>query len=274
MCRWRGRAPSTVSSVSCAPTMPRMSYSLKMFVIHKVRLIRNCRTKAAILHAKAPQCSSRIAAFLLYFRLCRQGNKLRPIRIENCVRHCRRYANRSLMRTFVSISFSAVCLLSVARCAMLPRASPKRRRRRRPTTTGGQIKTFEVRLPVTVTQKKSSGHGTEQRRFSVFEDGVQQEVTFFYRRKDESAGLCRRFDGHIAIDRRQARAFQKKRRRISSTRSSQLRKDKAAFMTFDQRDQSAAGFHRQARPARQSGRQGKEDRFADGALRCCLAVHG
>ena len=44
---------------------------------------------------------------------------------------------------------------------------------------GGQVKTFEVRLPVTVTQKKLLISGLKRGDFQVFEDGVPQEVTFF-----------------------------------------------------------------------------------------------
>src|SRR5688572_10138708 len=44
------------------------------------------------------------------------------------------------------------------------------------------VKTFEVRLPVTVTDKKKKKDlvaGLKRGDFAVFEDGVQQEVTFF-----------------------------------------------------------------------------------------------
>ncbi|MEO7660263.1 MAG: hypothetical protein ABIV48_11675, partial [Pyrinomonadaceae bacterium] len=43
----------------------------------------------------------------------------------------------------------------------------------------GTTKVFEVRLPVTVTQKKNLISGLNRGDFLVFEDGVQQEVTFF-----------------------------------------------------------------------------------------------
>ena len=46
----------------------------------------------------------------------------------------------------------------------------------------GAVQTFEVRLPVTVVEKKKKKNlvaGLMQSDFSVFEDGVQQKVTFF-----------------------------------------------------------------------------------------------
>ena len=43
----------------------------------------------------------------------------------------------------------------------------------------GVTKIFEVRLPVTVLQKNKLMSGFTRGDFQVFEDGVQQEVTFF-----------------------------------------------------------------------------------------------
>ena len=52
----------------------------------------------------------------------------------------------------------------------------------------GQIKTFEVRLPVTVTQgKKELVAGLGRGDFIVLEDGVPQEVTFFSDEKNNPA---------------------------------------------------------------------------------------
>ena len=48
-----------------------------------------------------------------------------------------------------------------------------------PQEDAGPTKIFEVRLPVTVTQKKELITGLSRNDFLVFEDGVQQEVTFF-----------------------------------------------------------------------------------------------
>lgn len=96
----------------------------------------------------------------------------------------------------------------------------------------GQIKTFEVRLPVTVTQKKKLIAGLKRGDFQVFEDGVQQEVTFFTDEKtnppvyvgvlmDTSPSTA----GKILFSKEAAKNFI-----YTVTR---LRKDKAAFMTFD-----------------------------------------
>ncbi|MCV4592942.1 hypothetical protein OFC51_28160, partial [Escherichia coli] len=49
-----------------------------------------------------------------------------------------------------------------------------------PTPDDGAIKTFEVRLPITVTEKKKNlVSGLRRSDFEVYEDGVKQEITFF-----------------------------------------------------------------------------------------------
>ncbi|MEO6656062.1 MAG: VWA domain-containing protein [Pyrinomonadaceae bacterium] len=96
----------------------------------------------------------------------------------------------------------------------------------------GVTKVFEVRLPVTVTQKKNLITGLSRGDFLVFEDGVQQEVTFFSDEKtnppiyvgvlmDTSPSTA----GKITFSKEAAKNFI-----FTVTR---LRKDKAAFMTFD-----------------------------------------
>jgi Ca-activated chloride channel homolog len=93
--------------------------------------------------------------------------------------------------------------------------------------------TFEVRLPVTVKDKKKNlVSGLTRGDFLVFEDGVQQEVTFFSDEKtnppvyvgvlmDTSAST----KGKLNFSKEAAKNFI-----YTVTR---LRKDKAAFMTFD-----------------------------------------
>ena len=94
------------------------------------------------------------------------------------------------------------------------------------------LKTFEVRLPVTVTHKKDLVAGLQRGDFAVFEDGVQQEVTFFTSDKtnppvyvgvlmDTSPSAA----GKLSFSKEAAKNFI-----YTVTR---LRKDKAAFMTFD-----------------------------------------
>ena len=96
----------------------------------------------------------------------------------------------------------------------------------------GASKTFEVRLPVTVTQKKQLISGLQRGDFQVFEDGVQQEVTFFSDEKtnppvyvgvlmDTSPSTA----GKFGFSKEAAANF------LHSVIT--LRKDKAAFMTFD-----------------------------------------
>ena len=97
----------------------------------------------------------------------------------------------------------------------------------------GATKVFEVRLPVTVTQKKNLiTTGLSRGDFLVFEDGVQQEVTFFSDEKtnppiyvgvlmDTSPSTA----GKLTFSKEAAANF------LSTV--VQLRRDKAAFMTFD-----------------------------------------
>ncbi|MBK7933056.1 MAG: VWA domain-containing protein [Pyrinomonadaceae bacterium] len=96
----------------------------------------------------------------------------------------------------------------------------------------GASKTFEVRLPVTVTQKKQLISGLQRGDFQVFEDGVQQEVTYFSDGKtnppvyvgvlmDTSPSTA----GKFGFSKEAAANF------LHSVIT--LRKDKAAFMTFD-----------------------------------------
>lgn len=94
-------------------------------------------------------------------------------------------------------------------------------------------KTFEVRLPVTVTGKKSALiSGLQRGDFAVFEDGVQQEVTFF---SDEQTNppvyvgvlmdTSSSTKGKMQFSKEAARNF--------LYTVLKVRKDKAAFMTFD-----------------------------------------
>ncbi len=96
----------------------------------------------------------------------------------------------------------------------------------------GPTKVFEVRLPVTVTLKNQLVNGMTRGDFQVFEDGVQQEVTYFTDEKtnppvyvgvlmDTSPSTV----GQLGFSREAAKDF------IATV--IRLRKDKAAFMTFD-----------------------------------------
>jgi Ca-activated chloride channel homolog len=98
---------------------------------------------------------------------------------------------------------------------------------------GGAVKTVEVRLPVTVRDKKKNlVTGLTRNDFIVLEDGVPQEVTYFSDEKtnppvyvgvlmDTSPSTA----GKMAFSKESAKNFI-----YTVTR---VRKDKAAFMTFD-----------------------------------------
>lgn len=102
-----------------------------------------------------------------------------------------------------------------------------------PTPTPDEsLRTFEVRLPVTVTQKKELVAGLKRGDFAVFEDGVQQEVTFF----TSDAANPPVFVG-VLMDTSPSTAgklaFSKEAAKNFIYTVTRLRKDKAAFMTFD-----------------------------------------
>ncbi len=96
----------------------------------------------------------------------------------------------------------------------------------------GATKVFEVRLPVTVTQKKNLISGLTRGDFLVFEDGVQQEVTFFSDAKSNPAVYV-----GVLMDTSPSAAgkikFSKEAAKNFIFTVTRLRKDKAAFMTFD-----------------------------------------
>ncbi len=136
------------------------------------------------------------------------------------------------MKNLVSLIYTIglLCAFSLAIAAQTPRTSPTP-----PPEDTGAVKTFEVRLPVTVSDKKSKKNlitGLTRGDFSVFEDGVQQEVTFLTDDKhnppvyvgvlmDTSPSTS----GKMSFSKQAAKDFI-----YTVTRP---RKDKAAFMTFD-----------------------------------------
>ena len=125
-----------------------------------------------------------------------------------------------------SILFAALCVFAAGANGQTPVPTPT------PGDTVGQVKTFEVRLPVTVTQKKQLIAGLGRADFQVLEDGVPQEVTFFTDEKTNPAvfvGVLMDTSpsaaGKLAFSKEAAINF------IHTV--TRLRKDKAAFMTFD-----------------------------------------
>lgn len=101
-----------------------------------------------------------------------------------------------------------------------------------PPADDGSTKIFEVRLPVTVTEKKNLITGLSRGDFLVFEDGVQQEVTFFSDEKTNPPVYV-----GVLMDTSPSTAaklgFSKEAAANFLYTVVKLRKDKAAFMTFD-----------------------------------------
>jgi VWFA-related protein len=116
--------------------------------------------------------------------------------------------------------------LAAAVSAQQPTATPPE------TDDGDTTKVFEVRLPVTVTQKKDLITGLTRGDFLVFEDGVQQEVTFFSDEKTNPPVFV-----GVLMDTSPSTAgklgFSKEAAANFLYSVIQLRKDKGAFMTFD-----------------------------------------
>ncbi len=97
----------------------------------------------------------------------------------------------------------------------------------------GATKTVEVRLPVKVTDKKKNLiTGLTRGDFLILEDGVQQEVTFFSDEKTNPAVFV-----GVLMDTSPSTAgklkFSKESAKNFIYTVTRLRKDKAAFMTFD-----------------------------------------
>lgn len=124
--------------------------------------------------------------------------------------------------TFVAIGFGSLLTL-----AQDPSPTPP------PTGDDGVAsKVFEVRLPVTVTRKKELVAGYKRGDFVVLEDGVEQEVTFFSDEKTNPPVYV-----GVLMDTSPSTAgklgFSKEAAANFLYTVIKLRKDKAAFMTFD-----------------------------------------
>lgn len=128
------------------------------------------------------------------------------------------------MKHFIGLFALLLCMKAIA-SAQQPSPTP-------PGDDTGATKVFEVRLPVTVTDKKQLITGLGRNDFLVFEDGQPQEITFFSDEKtnppvyvgvlmDTSPSTA----GKLGFSKEAAANFL-----YSVVR---LRKDKAAFMTFD-----------------------------------------
>lgn len=131
---------------------------------------------------------------------------------------------RKLFR--ITVYSLAIAIFGLAARAQTPTPTPP------PTEEGGQLRTIEVRLPVTVLQKKALVSGLTRGDFAVFEDGVQQEVTFFTDEKTNPPVYV-----GVLMDTSPSTAgkmkFSKEAAKNFIYTVTRLRKDKAAFMTFD-----------------------------------------
>lgn len=132
---------------------------------------------------------------------------------------------KNLFRLFYLATFVFALGFSVASQTPTPTPKPV-------IEDNGTVKTFEVRLPVTVTYKKSLITDLTRGDFLVFEDGVLQEVTFFSDEKTNPPvyvgvlmDTSESTKGKMQFSKQAAKDFI-----YTVTR---LRKDKAAFMTFD-----------------------------------------
>jgi Ca-activated chloride channel family protein len=136
---------------------------------------------------------------------------------------------KKLFRLFYFIGF--IFAFNLVITAQTPRASPTP-----PIVEDtGAVKTVEVRLPVTVNDRKKKKDlitGLTRGDFSVFEDGVQQEVTFFSDEKTNPPVYV-----GVLMDTSPSTAgkmtFSKQAAKDFIYTVTRLRKDKAAFMTFD-----------------------------------------
>ena len=134
---------------------------------------------------------------------------------------------KSFVRIFCfQLAFVLFALVSVSQ-AQTPRPTPPPA-----DDDAGALKTFEVRLPVTVTLDKALVPGLTRNDFLVFEDGVQQEVTFFTDEKNNPPVYV-----GVLMDTSPSAAgklgFSKEAAGNFIHTVTRLRKDKAAFMTFD-----------------------------------------
>ncbi|HNQ15153.1 MAG TPA: VWA domain-containing protein [Pyrinomonadaceae bacterium] len=133
---------------------------------------------------------------------------------------------KNLVRYFFTIT--AILVYSAVGFAQTPTPTPA------PTNDDSPTKVFEVRLPVTVEDKdkKTLVNGLSRGDFVVLEDGVEQDVTFFTDEKtnpevwvgvlmDTSAST----KGKLKFSKEAAKNF--------LYTVLKVRKDRAAFMTFD-----------------------------------------
>ncbi|MEJ7861678.1 MAG: VWA domain-containing protein [Pyrinomonadaceae bacterium] len=136
---------------------------------------------------------------------------------------------RNIFRLFYITAFIFVSSFAISAQTPRPSATPP------PSEDTGAVKTFEVRLPVTVTDKKKKKNliaGLTRGDFTVFEDGAPQELTFFTDEKTNPPVYV-----GVLMDTSPSAAgkmtFSKEAAKNFIYTVTRIRKDKAAFMTFD-----------------------------------------
>jgi Ca-activated chloride channel homolog len=127
------------------------------------------------------------------------------------------------------ILFLAICLIfsaSILAQTPTPTAKPAE------TSVEDSSRVFEVRLPITVLRKKELVTGLSKDDFEVYEDGVKQETTFFSDEKTNPPVFV-----GVLMDTSPSTAgkmrFSKQASMDFLHTVIRLRKDKAAFLTFD-----------------------------------------
>lgn len=138
---------------------------------------------------------------------------------------------KAIYRSLALTGFIVTGLLTanVAAQRPTPTATPT------PPDDPGATKVFEVRLPVTVTtddKKKTLVSFLTRGDFEVYENGVRQDITFFSDEKTNPAVYV-----GVLLDTSPSTAgqliFSKETAKSFIATAMRLRKDRAAFMTFD-----------------------------------------
>lgn len=128
------------------------------------------------------------------------------------------------MQAVFAVTFSALSLSASAQTVPAPTPTPP---------VDEVVKVFEVRLPVVVKNKKNENvAGLTKEDFIVLEDKIPQEVTFFSDEKNNPPVYV-----GVLMDTSPSTAgkikFSKEAAKNFIYTVTRLRKDKAAFMTFD-----------------------------------------
>jgi Ca-activated chloride channel homolog len=148
---------------------------------------------------------------------------------RKATKYCQSSIEKKVMKNLL---FIVILLLSVSAFAQTPAPTPKVKT----AEDNSQVKSFEVRLPVTIKNKKKVVVNKElalsKNDFEIYEDGVKQEVTFFSDEKTNPPVFV-----GVLMDTSPSTAgktrFSKEAAKNFLYTVIRLRKDKAAFMTFD-----------------------------------------